>query len=213
MAKETAKRITSGSGVDPDKDTSDISDFEDRLDRELNALVPAKYRSSSSSTPVPAHESSSSNALSRRDRASVRHKDDTDSDSDATLEILPDRFTPDGQPLDSRDPRDGKLRSSRRGEFIYHDHHGNGLKQIAGTGQWGVSGTDAQVVDRIVRKVEGVLEGKGSWTGLVMGLLSGRLMEGSEVGVGGGGGREVESTRPKRRSRRRMGMGMAKLGV
>lgn len=206
MAKETAKRITSGSGVDPDKDTSDISDFEDRLDRELNALVPAKYRSSSSSSTTPVHvpeSSSSSNALSRRDRSpSTRHKDDFNTDSDATLEILPDRFTPDGQPLDSRDPRDGKLHS-RRGEFLYHDHHGNGLKQIAGTGQWGVSGTDAQAVDRIVRKVEGVLEGKGSWAGLVMGLLSGRLMEGSEVGV--------ESSKPKRRSRRRLGM--AKLGV
>lgn len=203
MAKEAAKRITSGI----DTDTSDVSDFEDRLDRELNALVPAKYRSSSTPVPVPESSSSSSNALSRRDRPSTHHKHDSnnsDTDTDATLEILPDRFTPDGQPLESCD-RDRQLQS-RRGEFIYHDHHGNGLKQIAGTGQWGVSGTDAQAVDRIVRKVEGVLEGKGSWTGLVMGLLSGRLMEGSEVGVG------VESSKPKRRSRRR-GMGMARLGV
>lgn len=200
MAKEAAKRI---SGVDPDNasDNSNAAseDFEDKLDRELNALVPAKYRS--------AESSSSSHRNRSRDRSpSKRHgnSDEGEDDSDSTLEILPDRFDRDGQPLN---PRDRKMHS-RKGEFLYHDNHGNGLKQIAGTGQWGISGTDAQAVERIVRKVEGVLEGKGSWTGLVMGLLSGRLME------GGDGDSELgEAVKPRSKSKSKRRRGMARLGV
>jgi hypothetical protein len=44
-------------------------------------------------------------------------------------------------------------------------------------GEWGVAGTDAETVERIVNQVTGVLEGRGSWMGLISGILSGSLLD------------------------------------
>jgi hypothetical protein len=69
-------------------------------------------------------------------------------------------------------------------------------------GSWGVAGTDAEAVERIVQNVTGVLEGRGSWMGLLGGFLNGSLLQGADIGGGGEGlGRISDRDRPRGRER------------
>lgn len=105
---------------------------------------------------------------------------DLETDDEEAIEMLPDRFDAEGRPLDGSSPVRGRGPAwhSRRGDFEYRSPRGaNGVNM---RGEWGVSGTDAEVVERIVRNVTGVLEGRGSWLGLVSGILSGNLLNGGE---------------------------------
>lgn len=115
----------------------------------------------------------------RRPRRTARsYTPDSDEDEEEdVIEVLPDRFDAQGRPLDgrSRSVVPGRLHS-RRGEFEYRPPRpgGGGLNV---RGQWGVAGTDERQVERIVRKVTGVVEGRESVLGLLGGLLSGKLLE------------------------------------
>ncbi|KAK4140624.1 uncharacterized protein C8A04DRAFT_14797 [Dichotomopilus funicola] len=126
-------------------------------------------------------------------RAAASHDDED------TVEVLPDRFDSQGRPLD------GSARSSsasgwhsRRGDFEYRSPRGPGGMNMRG--EWGVAAPDAAAVERIVRDVTGVLEGRGSWIGLIGGILSGSLLQGGEEG---GHGSEREGSRDRDRDRDR----------
>lgn len=120
------------------------------------------------------------------------------------IELLPDRFDAQGRPLDRSSATTTPPRSwhTRRGDFEYRSPRGLGLLQ----GEWGIAGTDGEAVERIVRDVTGVLEGRGSWMGLIGGLLSGELLGGGDgdedengvVSDGDRGGRHGKHTRGKR---------------
>lgn len=108
-----------------------------------------------------------------------------ESDEEEVIEMLPDRFDAQGRPLDgslpiSRRGGSGPQWHSRRGDFEYRSPRG--ASGINMRGEWGVAGTDIEAVERIVQNVTGVLEGRGSWLGLVRGILSGSLLEGLEGG-------------------------------
>ena len=105
-----------------------------------------------------------------------RDKEDEDED----VEELPERFGEDGTPLGGTVGSRSDRMHSRHGEFI-----GPGM-----VGQWGVSGTDQEAIERIVRNVTGVLEGRGSWLGLLGGILSGNLLQGL--------GEDEDSGRPEK---------------
>lgn len=109
---------------------------------------------------------------------------DSVSDSDGTVELLPDRFDSAGRPLRPGMPR----MHTRRGDFVYKSPRPEGWNVA---GQWGVAGTDDKAVERIVRKVTGVVEGRESVLGLLGGILSGRLLESS-------GGEESDAGRSER---------------
>ncbi|KAK5660086.1 hypothetical protein OQA88_13555 [Cercophora sp. LCS_1] len=107
---------------------------------------------------------------------------------DDDVEELPERFNEDGTPLGGGSiGRSDRVRS-RQGEFM-----GPGV-----VGQWGISGTDQEAVDRIVRNVTGVLEGRGSWLGVLGDILSGGLLKG--LGEEQEEGSEKERV-PRRRER------------
>lgn len=108
----------------------------------------------------------------------------SDDDDESAVEELPDRFDGEGRPLTAQghEDRRGGVHS-RKGSFEYRSPKGpNGLNMM---GDWAVSGTDKETVERIVQNVTGVLEGKGSWMGLIGGLLSGNLLQGGH-GEGSG---------------------------
>lgn len=122
---------------------------------------------------------------------------DLDRDDD-DVEELPERFDKEGKPLSGAVGNRSDRMHSRRGEFM-----GPGM-----IGQWGVSGTDQEAVERIVRNVTGVLEGRGSWLGLLGGILSGNLLQG--LGEDEDEGDKVRVSRKKERGgdrRRRRSMG------
>ncbi|KAL2178148.1 uncharacterized protein P884DRAFT_198993 [Thermothelomyces heterothallicus CBS 202.75] len=123
-----------------------------------------------------------------------------ETDDEEAIEMLPDRFDAEGRPLDGSSPIRGRGSAwhSRRGDFEYRSPRGaNGMSM---RGEWGVAGTDAEAVERIVRNVTGVLEGRGSWLGLISGILSGSLLSG---GDGTGEERRRLSHRERERSRDR----------
>ncbi|KAH6840653.1 hypothetical protein B0I37DRAFT_220197 [Chaetomium sp. MPI-CAGE-AT-0009] len=116
----------------------------------------------------------------------------SETDDEDAIEMLPDRFDAQGRPLDgSGSSRGGGSNwHSRRGNFEYRSPRGaNGTNM---RGEWGVAGADPETVERLVRDVTGVLEGRGSWMGLIGGILSGSLLKGPGGG-GGGGGRMSEA--------------------
>lgn len=119
-------------------------------------------------------------ALSRRrssdptsNRPVVRRSHpDSDSDSDSDIEVLPDRFDPNGRPIDGR--RLGPPQSYHRsGTFEYRPRRGGDLDV---RGAWGIAGSelDDPVVRRIVGDVEGVLSGQKRWTDLLQDVLAAR---------------------------------------
>lgn len=108
------------------------------------------------------------------------------------IEILPDRFDDQGLPLLGEARRGGNGRwTQRRGDFEYCSPQPGGT-QVRGT--WGVAGTDADQVDRIVRDVSGMLAGEGAprgmggWLGLAARLLGGALASGGAATGDDGGG-------------------------
>ncbi|KAL2134095.1 hypothetical protein VTI74DRAFT_982 [Chaetomium olivicolor] len=137
----------------------------------------------------------------RRSDKSASSKDDDDDDEEV-IELLPDRFDAQGRPLDgsSTTPARGRLHS-RCGDFEYRSPRGPGGLNVRG--EWGVAGTDAEMVERIVRNVTGVLEGRGSWMGLIGGILSGSLLQGTGGGEERGRIEQRERDRDRERARDR----------
>lgn len=126
----------------------------------------------------------------RRPRDAKSATSDDDDDDEEVIEMLPDRFDAQGRPLDGSastplSSRGGPQWHSRRGDFEYRSPRGASGTNMRG--EWGIAGTDAEAVERIVKNVTGVLEGRGSWMGLISGILSGSLLQG-----GGGGGNDGE---------------------
>lgn len=178
--EESAKTLPADEGDDDPK----AGDVRDDLYNEDGQLVvyhspcvdesPPRARRRRDTDP-----SSNRPVISRRSDAQRRAKAaDGDSDEEDVIEYLPDRFDSQGRPLGGTRGHSVPRMHSRRGEFEYHSPRGpNGLRM---RGQWGVVGTDNEAVERIVKNVTGVLEGKQSWLGLVGGLLSGSLLKGSD---------------------------------
>jgi hypothetical protein len=118
---------------------------------------------------------------SHRRRSRDKDSATDDDDDEDVIEMLPDRFDAQGRPLDGTSAPGSASRQmhSRRGEFAYRSPRG-GADGFNMRGQWGVAGTDAAAVERIVQNVTGVLEGRGSLLGLIGGILSGSLLEPGE---------------------------------
>lgn len=115
--------------------------------------------------------------------------------SDDDVEILPDRFDSQGRPLDSRSMSHGPSPrfTTRHGEFERRPRRPGdwGVR-----GAWQVGGTDPEAVERMVRGMTDVIDGRRGWMGLLGdvlasgagGLLGGRGPEGhGEIGDGDGG--------------------------
>lgn len=147
---------------------------------------PRRRRNSDTSSDRPSASSRRS-----RDKEATSETDDEDA-----IEMLPDRFDAQGRPLDgSGSSRGGGSEwHSRRGDFEYRSPRGANGTQMRG--EWGVAGADAEAVERIMRDVTGVLEGRGSWMGLIGGILSGSLLK----GPGGGGDDEDDDGKGRGKS-------------
>ena len=148
---------------DADEDDSAVAHGDDRS-------VAARTRNRRGSDP-----SSNRPVITRR---RTRRDDSPDSElSDEGIEVLPDRFDAQGRPLDrSGRPVGGRAGDSRwhtrQGDFEYRSPRGRDGLNVQG--QWGIGGTDPEMVERMVRGVTGALgSGKGGWMGIVGGLLSG----------------------------------------
>ncbi|SPQ20898.1 52c4614b-276f-4d64-a7be-c08f166d872e [Thermothielavioides terrestris] len=168
------------------------ADGSDSEDHRAGPDTPRRRRNSDPSSDRPL-------LSTRRARDSAPETDDSEED---VIEMLPDRFDSHGRPLggsaaaSSRGPR----LHSRRGDFEYRNPRGAGGLNMRGS--WGVAGTDAEAVERIVQNVTGVLEGRGSWMGLLGGFLNGSLLQGADIGGGGEGlGRISDRDRPRGRER------------
>ncbi|KAL2158213.1 hypothetical protein VTH06DRAFT_4533 [Thermothelomyces fergusii] len=123
-----------------------------------------------------------------------------ETDDEEAVEMLPDRFDAEGRLLDGSGPPRGTdpAWQSRRGDFEYRSPRG--ASGMSMRGEWGVGGMDAEGVERIVRNVTGVLEGRGSWLGLIGGILSGSLLTGGDgVVVGARGEGRSTTTRATER--------------
>lgn len=123
---------------------------------------------------------------------------DESSGSEDEVEQLPDRFDPQGRPVDrgggpSR-PRNGGGWTERKGDFEYRNPKPGGAQA---RGAWSVGGTDPDQVDRLMRDVtdligDGPPKGVGGWLGfagrlLGSGMLSGHGLGGQEAGGDGDG--------------------------
>ncbi|KAK4104536.1 hypothetical protein N658DRAFT_556424 [Parathielavia hyrcaniae] len=89
---------------------------------------------------------------------------DDDDDDEEVIEMLPDRFDAQGRPLDGSEPSSSSRGwHSRRGDFEYRSPSRGADNQegLNMRGEWRVTGTDAEVVERVVQRVTGVLEGRG----------------------------------------------------
>ncbi|KAF4978709.1 hypothetical protein FZEAL_4951 [Fusarium zealandicum] len=113
--------------------------------------------------------SSSSSDDYRSDRRRRRRSRHDGSSLDDAVEVLPDRFDRHGKVLDDSATGSRGL-TSRRGDFKYQPKD-RGDWDIKGA--WQVAGTDGESVERIVRGVTDVLEGRGGWMGLLGNVLGG----------------------------------------
>ncbi|KAL7814399.1 hypothetical protein V8C26DRAFT_143027 [Trichoderma gracile] len=90
-----------------------------------------------------------------------RHYDDSDDD----VEVLPDRFDSHGRPLD------GSGGGSRKSRFVTRSGEFHRPAQRPGDmevhGGWQLGGTDPEQIERLVRTVTGVLEGRKSWVSVI----------------------------------------------
>jgi len=122
--------------------------------------------------------------------------DSEDADSGDDVEVLPDRFDRQGRPFSPRDGRglDRRLHA-RHGDFEYRPRHPGGWAMRGG---WRIAGTDPEVVERMVGQVTDVIDGRGSWLGLLGDVIGGLQEGGSE----GDGDSEVGDARTRRRRRR-----------
>lgn len=135
---------------------------------------------------------------SNRSLVPKRRTEDDNSDSgtdEEVIEVLPDRFDSQGRPLNGTRTNNTPRVHSRRGDFEYRNPRRPGGTQMQG--EWAVAGTDPEAVERIVRNVTGVLEGRGSWLGLLGGILGGGLLQGASSP-----GEEEMKVRDNRRRRR-----------
>jgi hypothetical protein len=156
----------------------------------LGQLIPQPQR----------HRDSDNNRPSDRSLVPKRHPKDEESDSstgEEVIEVLPDRFDSQGRPLSGAGTGSTPRMHSRTGDFEYRSPRGPRGTQMRG--EWAVAGTDPEAVERIVRNVTGVLEGRGSWLGLLGGILGGGLLQGA------GPGKEETKVRNTRRRRRSTG--------
>lgn len=98
-----------------------------------------------------------------------RHYDDSDDD----VEVLPDRFDSHGRPLDGSS-------SSRRSRFVTRSGEFHRPAQRPGDmevhGGWQLGGTDPEQIERLVRTVTGVLEGRKSWVSVIGEVLGGDVL-------------------------------------
>jgi hypothetical protein len=140
-------------------------------DQQLASIRPSLFRRRSS-------DPSSNRPIIQRRRA--RGNNNPLSDADSDVEILPDRFDSQGRPI-GRSRGDGAAWNERHGTFDFYPRN-RGDKDWGMTGAWSVGGTDSESVEKIVRDVEGVLQGKsGSWGGLIRDVLGSGL-----AGLSGG---------------------------
>lgn len=144
---------------------------------------------------------SSNRPLVTRHRDGPVESDRSSSASEDEIEVLPDRFDSQGQPLDGYPRRRGDGGwTERHGDFAYRSPRPGGA-QVRGS--WGVAGTDPEHVERMMRDVSGVLAGEmprgmGGWLGLAGRLLGGVVAPGALAGDEGEG---------DERDRRRRGPG------
>lgn len=113
-----------------------------------------------------------------RSRSEPGSRRSDESDSDVSVENLPDRFDSRGRRLNGRSSSQQRW-TSRQGEFERRPQH-EGDWDVKGA--WQVAGTEGEAVERIVRGVTGVLEGKQNWIGLLGEVLAGGLEGGGVVG-------------------------------
>lgn len=146
---------------------------------------PDDERGSVAPRPISRHRRSS-DPLSDRPVVRRRHHGD-ESDSDSDVEDLPERFDTQGRRLDGRNETGRPRMTTRRGEFERRPQR-PGDWDVRGA--WQVNGTDSERVERLVRDVTGVLEGRGSWIGLLGNVL-------------GGGQQQVEDGDDEEHGRRR----------
>lgn len=179
-SSQTLKRHHEESGAKPDDQKIDpVGPARDPADN--NQLVPhsafphyseEKASSSSAAPPEsPRHRRRSGSDASDRALSSKRrhppNPSASDEDEEVVIESLPDRFDSHGRPLD----QPSRL-ASRRGEFEYRSKRPDGWQM---KGQWGVAGSDGEAVERTARQIQGLLEGKGGWLGVLGGLLGATL--------------------------------------
>ncbi|KAK3680624.1 hypothetical protein B0T22DRAFT_415910, partial [Podospora appendiculata] len=159
-AKATPPSPASG-GDDGDRGKGKAVDNADN-DEQLVPYRPRRRRDSDPSSNRPRRS---------QQRLGGDAADDGNGESE-DIETLPDRFDAQGRPIDRERPR----WHARHGNFEYHRTNPFRARSEDGgfnmRGQWGVAGTDPEAVERIVRNVTGVLEGRESWMGLLSGLLS-----------------------------------------
>lgn len=141
---------------------------------QLAALRPVPLRRRSSD-PTP------NRPIARRGRTS---------EVDHDVEDLPDRFDDHGRPLDgrgltSRGPR------YQSGSFEYRPRNDDQGKWNV-NGSWAATGTDNEVVHRLMGDVEGLVSGRKNWGDVLQDLVK---------GLQSGGGDDVLDDR-QRRSRR-----------
>ncbi|KAK2598174.1 hypothetical protein QQS21_005725 [Conoideocrella luteorostrata] len=98
------------------------------------------------------------------------------SGSDDEVEDLPDRFDPQGRPLDGRSRNQGRV-STRKGTF-HSDPQRSGGWDVQGA--WQVSGTDGEAMDRLVKNFASALNGQKSWMGVLGEVLGPGLLSGTE---------------------------------
>lgn len=153
------------------------------------------------------NDSNSAVVPRRRFRKRRRNPASDRSSGEEEIEVLPDRFDDQGRPLSGESRRGGGNGEwiQRRGDFEYRSPRPDGA-QVRGA--WGVAGTDADQIDRIVRDVSGVLasegppRGVGGWLG-----LAGRVLGGALAGGGDGAATEEEGRGSTRGGDARVGYG------
>ncbi|KAK4179899.1 hypothetical protein QBC36DRAFT_56906 [Triangularia setosa] len=173
-----------------------------RRHREAQDAARSGAEDSDITPPSPLEITSSDDDKSSRKKTKDR-KVASETDDESAVEELPDRFDGEGRPLTAQghEDRRGGVHS-RKGSFEYRSPKGaQGLNMM---GDWAVSGADKETVEKIVQNVTGVLEGRGSWMGLIGGLLSGNLLQGGG-GHGEEGGHDGSGRGSRERDRDRKG--------
>lgn len=154
------EELAAKAGKDGDDKGSDaeLSDA-DYFSNLIGQLIPHRRRDSDPSSDRP--------LVSRR-RPKSNDSQDSGTDEEV-IEVLPDRFDSQGRPINGSGTGTTARVHSRRGDFEYRNPKGPRGTNVHG--EWSVAGTDPEAVERIVRNVTGVLEGRGSWLGLLGEIL------------------------------------------
>ncbi|KFA77253.1 hypothetical protein S40288_01300 [Stachybotrys chartarum IBT 40288] len=161
MTMERHKRQQAASEAGPSK-LKESSEQEEVEEAEALAGTRPRPRRRRSSDP------SSDRPLVRR--SGTRNHESGVSDEEE-VEVLPDRFDPNGAPVDGRTGQ--RKWTSRSGDFVRRPQH-DGDWDVRGA--WQVGGTEAETVERLAKTVTGVLEGRNTWMQLLGGVMSGGLL-------------------------------------